>query len=64
MRWEEIYKRKLVTPEEAVKGIKSGDCVFYSIGTCAPVDLVNAPEPTAAGIRSYNICQRLRGVPF
>ena len=33
MKWEEEYKQKLVTPEEAVKVVKSGDKVFFGGGT-------------------------------
>lgn len=42
MRWQNTYKSKLVSPEEAVSGIKSNDRVFYPLGANAPVDLINA----------------------
>jgi len=32
MDWREEYQRKLVSPEEAVKTIKSGDRVFFTLG--------------------------------
>ncbi len=42
MSWKVLYKMKLVSKEDAVREINPGDRVFYSIGTSAPVDLVNA----------------------
>ena len=42
MHWEEEYKRKLVTPDEAVKEIKSGDTVSLGIATSAPYALCQA----------------------
>ncbi len=42
MGWEDIYKAKVVSPEEAVKVINPGDRVFYTLGANAPLDLVNA----------------------
>ena len=42
MSWQNVYKAKLVSPEEAVSGINSNDRVFYSLGANAPVDLINA----------------------
>lgn len=32
MNWQEEYKRKLVTPQEAVKVVKSGDSVYFTSG--------------------------------
>ena len=40
--WNNLYKKKLVSAEEAVQVVQPGDRVFYSIGNSAPVDLVNA----------------------
>ncbi len=42
MGWEDIYRAKLVSPEEAIRVINPGDRVFYSLGCNAPLDLVNA----------------------
>ena len=37
MNFAEEYKRKLKTPEEAVKLVKDGDWVDYSVGIGFPV---------------------------
>ena len=42
MHWKEEYKRKLVTPDEAVKEIQSGDIVCLGIATTAPYSLCQA----------------------
>ncbi len=42
MSWKDLYKMNLVSKEDAVREINPGDRVFYSTGTSAPVDLVNA----------------------
>lgn len=42
MDWKEDYKRKLVSAEEAVKHIKSGDVIAMGGGPSAPPDIVSA----------------------
>ena len=43
MDWKETYKRKLVSPEEAVAHIKSGDVIAMGGGpSSAPPDIVAA----------------------
>ncbi|HJX69504.1 MAG TPA: hypothetical protein VJ441_00230, partial [Dehalococcoidia bacterium] len=51
MDWREEYKRRLVSPEEAVKVVKSGDNVFLS-----------QPEPLALGLALAGRADELRGV--
>jgi 4-hydroxybutyrate CoA-transferase len=41
-KWKDMYKAKLTTAEEAVKGIVSGDKVFTSGGGSTPVALLDA----------------------
>ncbi len=41
-RWQDMYRRKLTTPEEAVKGIVDGDKVFCSGASSTPVALLDA----------------------
>lgn len=36
MNLHQEYLRKLVTPEEAVKAVKSGDWVDYTTNVCFP----------------------------
>ena len=42
MSYQDMYKQKLVTAEEAVKVVKSGDWVDYTWCTCHPVELDKA----------------------
>jgi 4-hydroxybutyrate CoA-transferase len=42
MKWKDDYQRKLVSPEQAVAGIKSGDRIAMGGGVSAPPDIVNA----------------------
>jgi len=42
MNWQEDYKKKLVSVEEAAGVIKSNDQVYYSPASSIPVDVVNA----------------------
>ena len=51
MNWQEEYKRKLVTPEEAMKVVKSGDYVAFS-----------QPEPLALGLALVSRADELKGV--
>ena len=51
MDWQEEYKRKLVSPEEAVKAVKSGDHVVFA-----------QPEPLALGLALMGRAEELRGV--
>ncbi len=41
-KWEEMYKAKLTTPEEAVKDIKDNDKIFCGSGSCTPDALLGA----------------------
>lgn len=51
MDWKEEYKRKLVSPEEAVKAVKSGDYVVFA-----------QPEPLALGLALVGRAEELKGV--
>jgi len=42
MSYAEDYKSKLVSPEEAVKVVKSGDWIDYGFGHTKPVGLDQA----------------------
>lgn len=42
MSWIDDYKKKLVTAEEAVSGVKSGDCIYISGNAASPYVLMNA----------------------
>ena len=42
MSWVEDYKRKLTTPQEAVRVVRSGDRVYYGGNAAIPTELVEA----------------------
>ncbi|MDN5299167.1 MAG: 4-hydroxybutyrate CoA-transferase [Clostridiales bacterium] len=42
MNWEEIYKSKVVTADEAVKAVKSGDAIFPSHAAAEPKHIIKA----------------------
>ncbi len=42
MSWVDDYKKKLVTAEEAVSGIRSGDCIYISGNAATPYVLMKA----------------------
>ncbi len=52
MAWQEEYKRKLVSPEEAVKAVKSGDRVVIPVGR----------DPLALGLALAARKDELRGI--
>ncbi len=52
MDWEDEYKRKLTTPEEAIKVVKNGDYVAFGYGT----------EPLALGLALLNRGTEVGGV--
>lgn len=55
MNWQEIYKKKLVTADEAVKRIKSGDKVVFSHCVSEPTALVDAMVDNASCYKNVEI---------
>ena len=53
--WNEMYKEKLTTPQEAVKCIRSGDWVDYGWTTCHPVALDKALAERLPGLSDIKI---------
>ncbi|HEY5526601.1 MAG TPA: acetyl-CoA hydrolase/transferase C-terminal domain-containing protein [Candidatus Anoxymicrobiaceae bacterium] len=41
-RWQDIYKSKLTTAEEAAKTVNDGDKIFCGSGSCSPAALLDA----------------------
>ena len=64
MTWQEDYKRKLVTADEAVAGIESGANVVLPGANSAPPDLVAALCRRAEELDSINIWSGLLMYPF
>ena len=55
MNWQEIYKNKLVTADEAVKRIKSEDKVVFSHCVSEPTALVDAMVDNASCYKNVEI---------
>ena len=55
MSYAEDYKSKLVTPEEAVKVVKSGDWIDYGFGHTKPVGLDQALAARKNELKDINI---------
>ncbi len=51
MDWREEYKRKMVSPEEAIKVVKSGDYILFA-----------APDAMAPGLALASRAEELKGV--
>ncbi len=62
--WQEIYKSKLVSLEDAVKIISPGERVFYSLGGSAPVDLVNVLSKRLPELGGLTFIHALAVYPF
>ncbi len=41
-KWQEMYQRKLTTPEDVAKRVKDGDKIFCGSGSCTPDALLSA----------------------
>jgi acyl-CoA hydrolase len=55
MSWRDRHREKLVSAEEAVKQIKSGDTVGVGPYTCTPYTLCNALQARASELRNVRI---------
>lgn len=59
MSWEEIYNSKVVTADEAVRAIKSGDRVFMTGNCSVPHRVLNALVQYAPNLENVELCQAL-----
>lgn len=60
-QWTDMYKQKLMTPEEAVKVVKSGDWVDYGMGydpAGSPRPGLGSPAGRTAGRKSPHVSFR------
>lgn len=62
-RWKEEYKRKLTTPEEAVKVVKSGDWVDFGFGCGMPEALMKALARRRDELENVNLRDTLWLLP-
>ncbi len=61
--WQDRYKSRVTTPDEAVKSIKSGDRVFLTGNASVPLQLLAALVKRAPGLRDVEICHPLAICP-
>src|SRR5690606_6294893 len=59
MDWQKLYQSKIVSAEEAVRHIKSGDRVFLTGNCTVPHVLLKALVEYAPQLRDVEICQAL-----
>ena len=64
MNWEKDYQSKIVSIQEAVIHIKSGDCIFVPGGASAPVDLLNALAERRLDLQDCTVHTGLAMYPF
>ena len=59
LNWQEVYRSRVTTPEEAVKAVKSGDRLFLTGNASVPVQLIEALVKRAHELRDVEICHVL-----
>ena len=59
MDWNSTYKSRVVTPQEAVKAIKSGDRIFLTGNVSVPQKVLAALVKYAPNLKNVEICQAL-----
>ena len=60
-QWTDMYRQKLMTPEEAVKVVQSGDWVDYGMGTTQPILLDQALAARRDELQDVKVRMCLRG---
>jgi acetyl-CoA hydrolase len=59
MNWQKIYESRIVTADEAVRNIKSGDRIFLTGNCSVPEILLGALVDYAPNLENVEICQAL-----
>jgi 4-hydroxybutyrate CoA-transferase len=57
--WQDLYRSRITTPDEAVKAIQSGDRVFLTGNASVPLQLLAALVKRAPDLRDVEICHPL-----
>jgi acetyl-CoA hydrolase len=63
MNWQEIYRSRSTTAEEAVKAVKSGDRIFLTANASVPMQLLDALVERAPELQDVEICHCLTFCP-
>jgi len=64
MSWQDIYKSKLVSVEEAAKKIESGDKIWFGACSAAPIQLLEALADRVEELENIDISSILAMYPF
>ena len=59
MEWTSIYESRVVTPQEAVKVVSSGDRIFLTGNVSVPQKVLAALVDYAPKLKGVEICQAL-----
>src|SRR4029450_10010474 len=59
MDWNNIYQSRIVTPQEAVRAIKSGNRIFLTGNVSVPQKVLAALVEYAPNLEHVEICQAL-----
>jgi len=59
MDWNNIYQSRIVSPEDAVKAIKSGDRIFLTGNVSVPQKILGALVDYASNLENVEVCQAL-----
>ena len=61
--WQEAYRSRLITAQEAVKAVKSGDRIFLTANASVPMQLLEALVQRAPELSDVEICHVLSFSP-
>jgi 4-hydroxybutyrate CoA-transferase len=64
MSWKDIYRKKLVSVEQAANVVNPGDYIFYSIGGNAPLDVINAISRRLPELKDITFVTAISTHPF
>ena len=64
MSWENVYKEKLVSVEEAASKINSGDTAWFGACSSAPIQLVEAIADRAEELENVNLVSGMALFPY
>ncbi len=59
MSWKETYRKKICTPQEAVRAVRSGDRIFLTGNCSVPTKILDALVERAQELEGVEICQAL-----
>jgi acetyl-CoA hydrolase len=59
MSWQELYRSRVTTPDEAVKAVQSGDRLFLTGNASVPLQLLDALVRRAPELKDVEICHVL-----